>query len=1441
MKKILFTTALALSLCVPAWGQAVIAGSDFEAADFPPAGWSVADIDKDGHSWSRYEGNAQIKQLSGSKACAISASREIPYGEAYGKQDNWLVTPPFTVPNQNTVFRFSYAAQALEHDEPIEVLVATDGAEVPASFTSIWKSTASAGYGDDIEIEDLERSLAAYAGKEIRLAVRHTGSNTYALSVDNFYIMDNKGPKQPTAFAVTPGAGAANEAVLSWTDPSTDALGNPLGADLRIMVYRDGELVKTVTPQGAGKAETFTDTDVPTGRHTWTLRASNAAGSTLPTSARSAYVGPDIPEAVDAPIALALEDGTVSLRWTAPQKGANKGVIDLAKVTYKICRIAGGQTSVVAESVAATSFVDRNPVPGVSNIYWILAVNEAGESTFDEYTAAVPMGDGDMAVAVTTERDNSLARIPADINATYSVAQSIYYPVELRHATGKISALVFKAYKGNDSKVSFPVRIYLHETQATDLSAGWDKGLTDQSLVFQGNLALQQGTRDYQITFTTPYEYKGGNLVVTFIKDGKDSGAYSDRFLSVKTEGSAVRTYTGSVYSAVDGVNLPAFTYGEKKLAELPSTRFVMETRGVTAVSGTVTDAASSAPLARATVSVDGFDELSCLTGEDGRYAFPYVPVTASKLHVSVIGYVDRELPLALTEGTPATVDAAMTQNAKSTLSGRVIAEDTKLPAAGARIALSGYDEISVTADAEGNWSLSPVYDGEAYTLTVSYPCYDIHTEEVNITEDTRLPEISLARALITPLGVNAVVAADGSSVALNWQEPTDRDVAPGWAMRGEPVLKGVGGKDYYYNDYNLGHAYPAAYLAEKRLAGTSVTSVCLYLHGTQGTYTAKVWKGTRDDATAIAAKEIPLASIAEPAWVTVTFDEPVELRAGEDYIIGVNIKGAASDIYPIGTIEDYTRGVNNLQWSDLGVDYDGYYGWAIRALCEVPGAPAGVEPNADIPACEYRVYRRSADAPEWVAVTPTPIKETSYTDGGWATLVPGEYTYGVAAAYRNGDSAPARAYPLSRSVDTDVAVTAFVTPVKQVEMQSSAAVRVTVSNFGEKPVSDIPVAVTLNGGEPVRAVLSSTLNKGESEDFTVGTLELSEGVHTLRAFTELTGDQTPANDACEMTLPNMANIQLTGYRWNAYGNAGFMSIQSNNPEAATFLREVTPNDALIPTGEYVDGTVYGFTATWYGQPKEFVAIKDGVWTLESHLKNEDNYLLDMTMDHPAKTMYGLRAQGEDVYLSTVDLSDGTVTDIALLSEHLMTLAADIEGNLYGIGGDGVLYKVNPEDAAVTAVGPTGVPGEVRYLQSMAFDHNTGRLFWNWVGSHSDGTLCEVDPATGHATRLGDVLFSGSEPSEISILYTPYKYDGISEASDGLRTGLRLWADAEGRVTVVTASAAVLTVYDASGSAVARYDLPQGTTVVRPALSAGIYLLRATDGIRSAAAKAVIR
>ena len=92
---------------------------------------------------------------------------------------------------------------------------------------------------------------------------------------------------------------------------------------------------------------------------------------------------------------------------------------------------------------------------------------------------------------------------------------------------------------------------------------------------------------------------------------------------------------------------------------------------------------------------------------------------------------------------------------------------------------------------------------------------------------------------------------------------------------------------------------------------------------------------------------------------------------------------------------------------------------------------------------------------------------------------------------------------------------------------------------------------------------------------------------------------------------------------------------------------------------------------------------------------------------------------------------------------HGRAFAINNEGVAYCIGIDGNLYTVDLTDVSTTLVGHTGidVSGQV---QSMAFDSETGELFWAQTDRVYD-RLYKVDPSNGTATYIGVIGNAGAE------------------------------------------------------------------------------------------------
>ena len=83
----------------------------------------------------------------------------------------------------------------------------------------------------------------------------------------------------------------------------------------------------------------------------------------------------------------------------------------------------------------------------------------------------------------------------------------------------------------------------------------------------------------------------------------------------------------------------------------------------------------------------------------------------------------------------------------------------------------------------------------------------------------------------------------------------------------------------------------------------------------------------------------------------------------------------------------------------------------------------------------------------------------------------------------------------------------------------------------------------------------------------------------------------------------------------------------------------------------------------------------------------------DLTYDATTGMVYAvsLNEKGDGTFvLSSMNLENAKKTPIGSIMQ-MCALAADKEGQLYGIGIDGILYKIDKQTAITTAIGATGV------------------------------------------------------------------------------------------------------------------------------------------------------
>lgn len=125
---------------------------------------------------------------------------------------------------------------------------------------------------------------------------------------------------------------------LSFTAPALTVGG--VGTTLtEVAVTMDGVAYKVVTP-AAGETVTMDVAVAETGRHTWQVIATNAAGAGKPATI-DRWVGLDLPKAVDNLKIANIDYNHALITWDAPTEGKHGGYVDPEKLNYTILASSG--------------------------------------------------------------------------------------------------------------------------------------------------------------------------------------------------------------------------------------------------------------------------------------------------------------------------------------------------------------------------------------------------------------------------------------------------------------------------------------------------------------------------------------------------------------------------------------------------------------------------------------------------------------------------------------------------------------------------------------------------------------------------------------------------------------------------------------------------------------------------------------------------------------------------------------------------------------------------------------------------------------------------------------------------------------------------------------------------------------------------------------------
>lgn len=187
-------------------------------------------------------------------------------------------------------------------------------------------------------------------------------------------------PSAVSDLQIIPDAAGACEAVLSWVNPTTVFGGGELNSLDRVDIYRNGELLHSVSPVVPGQPSSVVDRieDSKGLLVDYKVIPVNSVGDGVASKAR-VFVGEDLPKAPQHIQVERLQADQVRVSWQAPETGINNGWIDAATLRYKVVRLPEGE--ILSESLSDTELTD--------------VVSEQGSYTY-EITPFTKAGNGEV-------------------------------------------------------------------------------------------------------------------------------------------------------------------------------------------------------------------------------------------------------------------------------------------------------------------------------------------------------------------------------------------------------------------------------------------------------------------------------------------------------------------------------------------------------------------------------------------------------------------------------------------------------------------------------------------------------------------------------------------------------------------------------------------------------------------------------------------------------------------------------------------------------------------------------------------------------------------------------------------------------------------------------------------------------------------------------------
>ena len=332
-------------------------------------------------------------------------------------------------------------------------------------------------------------------------------------------------PKAPNAPVLAANATSLKTIALSW-----NAVANATSYN----VYQGAAKIVTgltTTSYNVGNLNASTN-------YCFSVTAVNEIGESELSEAACARTM-DAPTAPQNLVATATGSSSISLTWN---ETANA-------ISYNVY-----QDSEFIKNVTATTYVVKNLNPETEYCFTVTSVNGDFESAATEAVCATTeKGKVLMDIVVETGTDKNPDYsgnfyLPVYDYSAYSMSQQIYTAEELGGSIGNIFSVAFKLANYQRPVTIRQYEIYLTQTNLDTFNGYNFVAVSENDKVFDGEVSIPSVINEwFTINFDVPFEYTGGNLILT-VYDKTGSGCSYHMFYKYSTTGRSLYKQGSSEY-----------------------------------------------------------------------------------------------------------------------------------------------------------------------------------------------------------------------------------------------------------------------------------------------------------------------------------------------------------------------------------------------------------------------------------------------------------------------------------------------------------------------------------------------------------------------------------------------------------------------------------------------------------------------------------------------------------------------------------------------------------------------------------------------------------------------------------------------------------------------------------------------------------------------------